>query len=343
MKRIIKTIAYIASAVLLFSCAKNATVGPNDANLLYFESWMKLNYPDLKPTGLGVYIIPEAEVEGTGAEVKRDGFVYVDYIATDLEGNIDSYTDKATAKQMGAYDTTTYYGSHVFPTTAGTIPAGIAEAIVGMKAGGHRKVIIPNWLMSYQSYDSADKYLATATTEKHYIYDITVTDYADSINVHEIALINKFVSENPLDYNFDSRMTNDTTGFYYQPIEEGTTEGEYGSDAKIYINYTGRLLNGLVFDTTYEKVAKDNGLYSAGKTYGPVLVNLAENYTDITMGTDASSVIPGFALTIKQMRPMAKGIGIFYSPLGYSYNGSGTSIPGYAPLIFEIEIVPEPA
>jgi FKBP-type peptidyl-prolyl cis-trans isomerase len=39
---------------------------------------------------------------------------------------------------------------------------------------------------------------------------------------------------------------------------------------------------------------------------------------------------------------MEKGMGVFYSPLGYSFNGSGSSIPGYAPLIFEIEIVAKP-
>jgi FKBP-type peptidyl-prolyl cis-trans isomerase len=42
------------------------------------------------------------------------------------------------------------------------------------------------------------------------------------------------------------------------------------------------------------------------------------------------------------MKAMESGIGIFYSPLGYSYSGSEPSIPPYAPLIFEIEIVEEP-
>jgi FKBP-type peptidyl-prolyl cis-trans isomerase len=60
------------------------------------------------------------------------------------------------------------------------------------------------------------------------------------------------------------------------------------------------------------------------------------------MGSDKSTIIEGFALTLWQMRAMEKGVGVFYSNLGYNYSGSGSSIPGYAPLIFEIELVEKP-
>ena len=71
-------------------------------------------------------------------------------------------------------------------------------------------------------------------------------------------------------------------------------------------------------------------------------INWGEEYTDITMGSNSSSVISGFALTLWQMKAMEKGVGVFYSDLGYGYSGSGSSIPGYAPLIFEIELVGKP-
>ncbi len=339
MKKTFRTIAYIALAALAFGCAKAVTEGPNAANIRYFEAWMKLNHPDLKPTGLGIYIIPEEEVEGTGAEVKKDGFVYMSYTVTDLEGNISAYTEEETAKKLGEYSRMRYYGPEVLTTTPGTIQAGINEALEGMKVGGHRRVIIPNWLMSYNVYDSAEKYREASTTASHTICDITITDYADSINTHEVSLIEKFIRENPLNYEFDSRMSNDTTGFYYQPIEEGLTDVQLTTSSKIYIKYTGRLLNGTVFDSNDEKTAKDNGIYSTSKSYEPLQVNWGEEYTDITLGSGSSSVVPGFAMTIWKMHPQAKGIGIFFSPLGYSYQGSGATIPGYAPLIFEIELV----
>ena len=133
-----------------------------------------------------------------------------------------------------------------------------------------------------------------------------------------------------------------STGFYYKQISAPVDTTSFASDTTIYINYTGKLLNGQVFDTTIERVAKDNGLYSASRTYEPVQINWGEEYTKITMGSDKTTVIGGFALTLWQMRPMEKGVGVFYSNYGYQYSGSGSSIPGYAPLIFEIEIVEKP-
>lgn len=338
MKKIFKTAAYIVMAVSAVSCAKAVQDGPNEANKRYFVAWMQLNHPDVKPSGLGIYILEDQE--GTGVEVKEDGYVMADYVVTDLQGNITSYTDKISAKQLGEYDTTSYYGPRVITTMDNTIQAGLADAILGMKVGGRKKVIIPSWLMTYSVYDSAEEYLDNASSGSNTIYDITIRDFTDSIYNYEIDEIKKYIKANPSVFN--DKIVNDTTGFYYQPIVEGSTDEAFPSDTTIYINYTGKLLNGLVFDTTDEKTAKDNGLYSASRSYEPVQIKWGEEYTDLTMGSNSSSIIYGFAMTLWHMHADEKGVGVFYSPLGYSYSGSGSSIPGYAPLVFEIEIVPEP-
>lgn len=338
MNKFIKTAAYILAGFVVLSCAKAVKTGPNEAEQRYFNAWMSQNHPGVQPTGLGIYILEEED--GTGATVKEDGFIYADYVTTDLQGNITSYTDKQTAKQLGKYDTTSFYGPKVMSTTEGTMPAGLAEALIGMKEGGRKKVIIPSWLMSHMSYETEEEYLASSSSSASTIYDITVRTYTDSIQLHEINLIEDYIKKNPQIFN--SKMVNDTTGFYYQPLSENVSTEKFEKDTTIYINYTGRLLNGLVFDTTIEKVAKDNGIYSSSRTYGPTEVNWGEKYDDLTLGSSKSTVIPGFALTLWHMHPMEKGMGVFYSPLGYSFNGSGSSIPGYAPLIFEIEIVAKP-
>ena len=184
MKKIFKAIAYIVIAAGAAACARTVEPGPNESAKRYFDAWMQTNWPNVKPSGLGIYVIEEEA--GKGAEVKKDGFVYADYVITDLEGNITSFTDKETAKQLGQYDTTSYYGPKVITTINNTIQAGLADAIIGMKVGGRKKVIIPGWLMTYSKYDKPEDYLNHASSYENSIYDITITDFTDSINIFDI-------------------------------------------------------------------------------------------------------------------------------------------------------------
>ena len=338
MKKTIAIALSIAAALCIFGCAKEPKSGANEANRRYFDAWLHVHYPDAKPTGLGIYIIEEEP--GDRYAVADSGCAFVNYIVSDLEGNITSYNGKETAKQMGTYDTTTYYGPAKWFTTPGVLQAGVHEALKGMKMGGRRKVIIPNWLMSYKVYETEEEYLEKSTDGSGSIYDITVEDFTDDISAWELRQIGTYFDNN-MDV-FHSKHISDSLsyGFYYQQLEKPSSLDTLKSDTTIYINYTGKLLDGLVFDTTIEKVAKDNGLYKAGKKYAPVSVTMAAEYKDIKLG--GNDVIAGFAKTLKQMKADEKGIGVFMSQLGYKSSGSGASIPGYAPLIFEIELTAKP-
>lgn len=363
MKKTFLTILYIAAAISTISCAKTEVTGPNDAYQRYFEAWMHLNHPDAQPSGLGIYIIED--VPGKGDVVGDDGYVLIDYKITDLEGNISSYTDAMTAKQLGSYSETTYYGPKFWTVVETTLPAGVREAIVGSPVGTYRKVIIPSWLMSYKAYDSEEDYLDPplkkdeeydASSFSNSIYEFTITDYTEDIDQWQIDSIGRFFANRTVRIDgkpaYETFVTENgtqmtaadsvSTGFYYKQLRAPEDTTSFATDTTVYINYVGKLLNGLVFDTNVERVAKDNGLYSAGRTYEPTQIKWGEEYSDITMGSEGTSVIAGFAKTLWQMRSMEKGVGVFYSNLGYTYSGSGSSIPGYAPLIFEIEIVAKP-
>jgi FKBP-type peptidyl-prolyl cis-trans isomerase len=363
MKKTFFTILYIAAALAAASCAKTEATGPNDAYQRYFEAWMHVNHPEAQPTGIGIYITEEEL--GEGETVGEEGYVLVDYRISDLEGNISSYTDATTAQQLGAYSQTAYYGPKFWTVVKTTLPAGVREAVVGAPVGTHRKVIIPSWLMSYQAYDSEADYLDPplkkgdeydASSYSNTIYDFKIVDYTKDINKWQIDSIARFFSNKTV--RIDGKPANETfvtdagsqmtvadsvsTGFYYKQLKAPVDTAAFATDTTVYINYVGKLLNGLVFDTNIERVAKDNGLYSAGRTYEPTKIKWGEEYSKLTMGNDASSVISGFAKTIWGMRAMEKGVGVFYSPLGYGYSGSGSGIPGYSPLIFEIELVAKP-
>lgn len=347
MNRIFKSILYVALAIAVTGCAKHAASGPNDANKRYFDAWMELNHPDAEPSGLGIYIIEEKE--GSGTMVEDNGYARLDYRIRNLEGTISSYTDKETAKQLGQYDTTTYYGPTFMTTYPGSMPAGVLNALEGMKTGGYRKVIIPSWLMNYSTFDSEEEYLDpddddySASSYSTAIYELRVNDYTEDIQKWQENKIGEYFAANS--DVFGNMTARDTvkghSGFYYKQLKAPVDTTSFPSDTSIYINYTGKLLNGLIFDTTIERVAKDNGLYSADRSYEPVKISWGEDHSSITMGS-GSSVVSGFSLTLWQMRAMEKGVGVFVSNYGYGGSGSGSSIPGFAPLIFEIEIVAKP-
>ena len=157
MKKILSVILYTLAAVAIAGCAKEVNVGSNDANKRFFDAWIHVNYPDLTPTELGVYVLEEKA--GSGAAVEKDGYAVIDYVITDLEGNISSYTYKETAKQLGQYDTAYYYGPKVITTTEGTIQAGVADVLLGMKVGGSKKAVSPGWLLTYKVYDNIEDYI----------------------------------------------------------------------------------------------------------------------------------------------------------------------------------------
>lgn len=350
MKRIITTALYLAVIAAMAGCAKHEASGPNEANERYFDAWMKVNYPDAKPAGLGIYILEEKKSasEGTSVEVGDKGYAFIEQKVSALSGTISSYTDKETAKQLGEYDTTSYYGPKFYTTTKGTNPAGFLDGLIGMKTGEYRKYIVPSWLMNYAIYNSEADYLDPddedykASNYESTIYEVTVKDYTEDINKWQKEKIGQYFAENS---DIFGKMTaNDTIkgygGVYYKQLKAPADTASFKTDTTLYINYTGRLLNGLVFDTTIERVAKDNGLYSADRTYEPVTIKWGEKFNEITLS--GSSVVNGFALTLWQMRSMEKGIGVFTSDYGYGGTGSGASIPGFAPLIFEIEFVPKP-
>lgn len=341
MKKITLYFLAISAILMVAACAKDVAGGPNDGNKRYMDAWMHLynqrNNTNIQPSGLGIYVFDEKA--GNGAAITDNGYAFIECTTTDLDGNITGYTSPEVAKQLGEYSEITYYGPKVILTMDATIPAGLQDAVVGMRVGGYKKVLVPSWLMSYSTYETEAEYLNQSSDYSATIYEFTVKDFTDSIDVWQIDSIKRYITKN---YGSLNQFSNDTTGFYYKQLSAPESDEAFESDTTIYINYVGKLLNGLVFDTNIERVAKDNNLYNADKTYGPVLINWKKDHNDITMGTEASSVIGGFSLTLSKMKAMEKGMGVFYSPLGYGYSGSEPSIPPYAPLIFEIEIVAKP-
>ncbi len=333
--RITVVYAILAAMVLAASCAKEGTSELNADNKAYFDAWMKVNHPSVSPTGLGVYIIDDQP--GTGAVIDDDVlYIRCEYSSMDLDGNYTGTTYESIARQVGTFSADTYYGpAWVFNLKSYT-QAGILEMLRGMRVGGTRTAVIPGWLNVAKEYDTAEQYLKNCTGDNS-IYTIHIDDITDDIMQWQVDALEKYVAKNM--EGVDSTMF----GYYYKQVNPPSDTTTFPKDTTFYINYTGRLLDGKVFDTNVEDTAKVHGLYSAKKTYAPKYVSMKENYKDITMGASSSetgsTLVDGFSYCLSNMKAHEKGICAFYSELGYGYSGSGSAIPRFAPIVFEIEIV----
>lgn len=96
---------------------------------------------------------------------------------------------------------------------------------------------------------------------------------------------------------------------------------------KVKVNYTGKLLNGKVFDTSIEADAKAAGVYNPQRQYKPF---------EFTLG--AGQVIRGWDEGIAQLSVGSKATLIIPSSIGYGPQDMGI-IPPYSTLVFEVELV----
>ena len=337
--------ALLALTLLVMGgCAKNPVTEANAAAKRYFDAWLQLNHPDATPTGIGIYIIEQTE--GSGTAYSSDAtHAMVRYTIRNLEGKISETNFEAVAQQLGTFNSTYYYGPKVLETASQF--AGVEAALSGMRIGGRRKVIIPSWLMSRTRYDSAAEYLQHETGNANAIYDIELCDFTSDIYQWEVDSIVGYVARH-MDGIDSTYVGGDTTaqkyGFYYQLLRESPDTVTIPSDSTFYINYTGRLLNGQVFDTTIADTAKVHGIYSASRSYVPISCTKGDKYTEVKInvdGTSASTVVGGFGGAIFLMQPYEKARTVFYSPLGYAATGGSNTLqlPPYSPLCFEIELV----
>lgn len=333
-----KTSLYFSLAALVVcGCAKTPVAGLNDSAKLFFDSWLKVNHPGAPRTELGVYVL--SETPGTGdvaGSADAAPYVWVDYVIRNLDGTVSATTLEDLSKQLGDYAPGDYYGPVIWNRSSNGLAVGIDESLTAMRVGGSRTIAIPGWLQTKTRRTSEQDYLNNDSGDPK-IYELALRGAIKDIKKWETDSIGRYISS-----LFPGKGVSDSLkyGFYYFRTWEPSSTAEFPSDTTIYINYIGRLLNGTVFDTNVKDTAKFYGLYSESASYGPTSVSITKgDNNNVTVQMGSSSVIDGFAEAIKRMHPFEAGTAVFYSTLGYGTSGSGTTIPGYSPLRFDIEVV----
>jgi FKBP-type peptidyl-prolyl cis-trans isomerase FkpA len=116
-------------------------------------------------------------------------------------------------------------------------------------------------------------------------------------------------------------------GVYYQIIEPGSGEKPLVGQ-RVMVNYTGRNLDGTVFDSSVEEVVREAGLFNPQRQYGAIGFALGQG-----------EVIRGWDIGIGLLAPGGKAKLIIPSPLAYGTQAMGAAIKPNSILVFDVELV----
>ena len=335
---------YLLLAVLgltALGCAKENTPSVGETAKEYLSLWMDKYHPGIPATNAGLYILEDNAGTGESWNIDND-YAYVEVTVRTLDGDISTTTDERLSRQLGTYAKGNYYGPRFQAIGEGNSYAGVDAILDGMRIGGSRKVVVPAWMLTTKRYNTQQEYINASTISSSLIYDVKLCGQTEDIDQMEKDSLRRYVTRHfgnlaPTTYKTDEEA--DGTFYFFSDVSRFTDDDARGDTDKATIHYTGRLLNGQVFDTTIEKVAKDAGIYNASKTYAPVDVTFSSDWNSITL-SGSSSLIDGFKGGLFLMKYKGqKAVVMFTSAQGYTTTGSGETIPAWSPLQFELELV----
>ncbi len=137
----------------------------------------------------------------------------------------------------------------------------------------------------------------------------------------EKEIVANYIKENKI------KATPTDEGLYIIVNKKGKGPNKVEIGRNVAINYTGHLLDGKIFDSSSETIAKENNVYDASRKYGPIKYKVGE-----------TSFIPGWEQGVINQPAGSKLTLIIPSWLAYGSKGMG-DIPPFSTLVFDIEIV----
>ncbi len=346
-----KNLKFLLVAVVTigaFSCAKNSDP-VNDVDFYdAFDMWVEQNHPHLEKVEdeEGLYWKLTKNSDESATKPNDSTYVTIEYSAQLSDGTYMLNSDKLRALLLGTFSYRTNYddpftfqlanyGSYYGLTYAHYL------ALQNMSVGDEIEIAAA----------PAVGYNYTGSTYLGFGGEI-VSDGTPSITTGTTIIKMKLVSmsstrdldaqieafEYASKIGYDNRL--DNNGYLFiKWLERNENEADsIHSDTTIYINYTGRFLDGFVFDTNVAEVAEENNIYSSSSTYEAV------SYTyDKSDTTNYSNYIPAFKHAISVMR-LGDKVELIVAP-EYAYGSAGgykldaTLIYTETPLRFTIEVI----
>ncbi|MDN3668907.1 FKBP-type peptidyl-prolyl cis-trans isomerase [Echinicola jeungdonensis] len=124
----------------------------------------------------------------------------------------------------------------------------------------------------------------------------------------------------------DLNATKTESGLFYIIEKEGKGE-EISEGDKVTVDYTGYVLDGTIFDTSLESIAKENEIFQENRNYEPFQVPVGKG-----------RVIPGWDEGLQLLKNGAKAKLLIPSPLAYGPRQAGKVIKPNSVLVFDVEV-----
>jgi len=275
-----------------------------------FNVYMDANYhPDsITITESGLRFIEYKEGEGMTPD--SGDYVLINFLLYTIpdEQVVDTYTEE-WAIDYGLYNENVLYGPYKYEY--GTGVAGLYEGLSMMKEGGIARLLFKSDL----GYGS--KGMGNIGRFESLMYDVELVEVIGDPVLREQEQITAFLAENPTALPIEDEDTG-ATMYYIPGVVGDSSQIAEGNSVEVF--YTGRLLDGRVFDT------------NEGSNTG----------MSVTVGE--GDVISGWDIGLKRFRYGGEGQLLIPHQLAYGAEGSKvqnsnkTAIPPYEALLFDIRI-----
>jgi FKBP-type peptidyl-prolyl cis-trans isomerase len=293
--RLFALLLLASGSLLTSSCKKDDVVtdytAADDATIQKYVADNKIANAQKQSSGL--YFIPVVTNAGA-AQPKPGEVVSVLYTGTLLNGN----TIYSTSQNDNTPASFLSQRNQVIP--------GFDEGVSLMHKGDKATLLIPSGL-AFGTTGSGSTVPANAVVR----YEIELVDINPSFAVPDDNLIKRYLDKNKI-----TAAQKQASGLYFVPtqLNPSGTPAKSGTTASVL--YTGKLLNGTVFD--------------ASSLHGNTPLNFV---------VGSGSLIPGFDEGVSLMRKGEKATLLIPSALAYGDKGSPPSIAPNTTIIFDIEVV----
>ncbi len=257
------------------------------------QAYVEEHHITVRPTETGLYF--QSLKKGKGPLARKGDMVTVNFDIRLLDGT-RIFSTKETGEpvffELGKpYDT-----------------EGMNQALLKMREGGKARIIMPSGLaFGKRGRPGLVPPYTSLISEIELVKIQTQEEYQAEQHLKEALEIEQYVK----DHGIKAKPT--ASGLYYIEEEKGSGPQPKTGD-KVKVWYTGKLLDGTVFDASSKRNRPFEFVLGKGR------------------------VIKGWDEGIAMMRQGGKATLIIPSTLGYGERGSGKVIPPNAPLIFEVEL-----